>query len=248
MELETLQNNIWEEYELTYTKCLEYKSDISNYSNPNKAIGEVKAKIHSLGTINVGAIEEYIKVKERYEFLTNQKNDLEEAEKSLRKIIGDMLQLMKKQFLEQFEIINTNFNEVFKELFGGGRAHLKLTDPENVLECGIEIEAQPPGKKLQNLMLLSGGERALTAIAILFSMLRVRPTPFCIFDEIEAALDDINVYRFAEYVRKFSHNTQFLVITHRRGTMEVADALYGVTMQEHGISKLMSVKLSEQVG
>lgn len=243
MELETLQNRIWDEYELTYNRCLEFKQDISHVGNPSKAISDLKAQINSLGSINVAAIEEYTKVKERYEFLTNQKADLEEAEKSLRKVINDMVAIMKKQFIEQFEIISHNFNEVFKELFGGGRAHLKLADPEDVLECGIDIEAQPPGKKLQNLSLLSGGERALTAISILFAMLKVRPTPFCVLDEIEAALDDVNVYRFADYIKKFSNETQFLVITHRKGTMETADILYGVTMQEHGISKLVSVKL-----
>lgn len=246
MEIESLQNRIWEEYELTYSKCLEYKKDISGFGNPNKAINDIKAQISSLGTINVSAIEDYIRVKERFEFLSKQRFDLEEAEKVLRKVINEMVQIMKKQFAEQFEIINNNFNEVFKELFGGGRAHLKLMDSENVLECGIEIEAQPPGKKLQSLMLLSGGERALTAIAILFAILKVRPTPFCVCDEIEAALDDVNVFRFAEYIKKFADRTQFLVITHRKGTMEVADSIYGVTMQEHGVSRLVSVKLSEQ--
>lgn len=245
MELETLQNRIWNDYELTYNRCLELKHDISHIGNPSKTISDIKSEINSLGSINVAAIEEYVKVKERYEFLTNQKVDLEGAEKSLRKVINDMVAIMKKQFIEQLEIINNNFNEVFKELFGGGRAYLKLSDPEDVLECGIDIEAQPPGKKLQNLSLLSGGERALTAIAILFAMLKVRPTPFCVLDEIEAALDDVNVYRFADYIKKFSDETQFLIITHRKGTMETADVLYGVTMQEHGISKLVSVKLSD---
>ena len=245
MEFETLQNRIWDEYELTYNRCLELKQDISYMENPSKVISDIKSQINSLGSVNEAAIEEYVNVKKRHDFLTNQKADLEDAEKSLRKVINDMVAIMKKQFIEQLEIINHNFNEVFKELFGGGRAHLKLSNLEDVLECGIDIEAQPPGKKLQNLSLLSGGERALTAIAILFAMLKVRPTPFCVLDEIEAALDDANVYRFADYIKKFSSKTQFLIITHRKGTMEMADILYGVTMQEHGISRLVSVKLSE---
>mgnify|MGYP000868851466 FL=1 len=174
-----------------------------------------------------------------------QKNDLEEAKASLTKIIQDMTELMKKQFAEQFKVINTCFNEVFVELFGGGKAELKLTSPEDILESGIEIEVQPPGKRLQNIMLLSGGEKAFTAIALLFAILKVRPTPFCILDEIEAALDDVNVYRFAQYLKKYSKKTQFIIVTHRRGTMEVADVLYGVTMQEHGISKLLSLKIDD---
>lgn len=156
-----------------------------------------------------------------------------------------MLLIMKERFSEQFKIINENFSRVFSELFGGGQANLSLSDPDNVLESGIEIEAQPPGKKLQNLTLLSGGERAFTAIALLFSILNVRPTPFCILDEIEAALDDVNVYRFAEYLKQYSQNTQFIVVTHRRGTMESANILYGVTMQEKGVSKLLTLNIDE---
>ncbi|MEI3159906.1 MAG: AAA family ATPase [Monoglobus pectinilyticus] len=161
------------------------------------------------------------------------------------RIIDEMLLIMKERFSEQFKIINENFSRVFSELFGGGQANLSLSDPDNVLESGIEIEAQPPGKKLQNLTLLSGGERAFTAIALLFSILNVRPTPFCILDEIEAALDDVNVYRFAEYLKQYSQNTQFIVVTHRRGTMESANILYGVTMQEKGVSKLLTLNIDE---
>jgi chromosome segregation protein len=175
--------------------------------------------------------------------LTAQKTDLEEAEKSLNKIISEMIDIMKIQFANQFELINKNFGEVFAELFGGGRAELKLADESNILESGIDIEVQPPGKKLQNMMLLSGGERALTAIALLFAILRLNSSPFCILDEIEAALDDINIYRFADYLKKFSKKTQFLVITHRKGTMEASKTVYGVTMQEHGVSKLISMQL-----
>ena len=154
-----------------------------------------------------------------------------------------MIKLMKIQFAEQFSLINKNFSEVFQELFGGGRAELKLADEDNILECGIEIEAQPPGKKLQSMLLLSGGERALTAIALLFAILKLSPSPFCVLDEIEAALDDVNVYRYAEYLKKFSEKTQFLMITHRKGSMSAANTMYGVTMEEHGISKLVSIKL-----
>ena len=163
----------------------------------------------------------------------------------LRNVINEMTGTMKKQFKEKFKEINKNFNEVFIELFGGGKAELVLEDENNILESGIDIKAQPTGKKLQNMMLLSGGEKALTAIALLFAILKINPAPFCILDEIEAALDDVNVYRFAEYLKKFSMTTQFLVITHRKGTMEAADTVYGVTMEENGISKLLSIKLSE---
>lgn len=245
MELEALQNRIWEEYELTISNSLQFEQDISQFGNHNKAIKDIKSQIQSLGNVNVNAIEEYVNIKERYDFLTAQKTDLEDAQKGLRKVINDMVKIMKEQFIEQFNIINDNFNIVFKELFGGGRADLVLLDEENVLDCGIEIEAQPPGKKLQNLSLLSGGERALTGIAILFAILKVRPTPFCVLDEIEAALDDVNVYRFAEYIKRFTKDTQFLIITHRKGTMEVADTIYGVTMQELGVSKMVSIKLEE---
>jgi chromosome segregation protein len=161
----------------------------------------------------------------------------------LNKIIDDMTRLMKIQFAEQFELINKNFTEVFTDLFGGGKANLKLADESNILECGIEIEVQPPGKKLQNMMLLSGGERALTAIALLFAILKLNPSPFCVLDEIEAALDDINVHRYADFLKKFSKETQFLIITHRKGSMEAANTMYGVTMEERGISKLLSIKL-----
>ena len=175
--------------------------------------------------------------------MCEQRVDLEDTMAKLRKIIQDMTSIMKQQFKEKFEIINKNFSEVFKELFGGGNASLTLDDENNILECGIEITVQPPGKKLQNMMLLSGGEKAFTAIALLFAILKINPAPFCVLDEIEAALDDVNVYRYAEYLKKFSEKTQFLVITHRKGTMEAADTVYGVTMEENGISKLLSMKL-----
>ena len=175
--------------------------------------------------------------------MCEQRLDLENTSNKLRKIINDMTATMKEQFKEQFEIINKNFGEVFAELFGGGKAELILTDEENILECGIDIRVQPPGKKLQNMMLLSGGEKAFTAIALLFAILKINPSPFCVLDEIEAALDDVNVYRFAEYLKKFTKETQFLVITHRKGTMEAADTVYGITMQENGISKMLSIRV-----
>lgn len=175
--------------------------------------------------------------------MCEQRLDLENTMAKLRKIISDITITMKEQFKEKFEIINQNFDEVFKELFGGGKAELVLEDEENILECGIDIHVQPTGKKLQNMMLLSGGEKAFTAIALLFAILKINPAPFCVLDEIEAALDDVNVYRFADYLKKFAKETQFLVITHRKGTMEAADTVYGITMEENGISKLLSMKM-----
>ena len=206
---------------------------------------EWKNEIRLLGAVNTDAIEQYREVKERYTFLTTQREDILEAEKKLQIIIKELSKQMEKQFKEQFALISENFETVFREMFGGGKAHLKLTNPEKVLESAIEIVAQPPGKNLQSLQLLSGGERALTAIAILFSILKLKPSPFCILDEIEAALDDANVTRYAKYLKQFAEETQFIVITHRKGTMEHADVLYGVTMQEKGVSKLISVTFSE---
>ncbi|HOM02607.1 MAG TPA: chromosome segregation protein SMC [Acetivibrio sp.] len=246
-EMESIQNRMWDEYELTYTNALELKKDIGSITQAQKRITELRNEIKELGPVNVAAIDEYIKTKERFEFMSAQKNDMEQAEQKLQKVINEMVSIMKRQFMEQFKLINENFNMVFQELFDGGRAELILVDKENVLESGIEIEVQPPGKKLQNLMLLSGGERAFTAIALLFAILRLNPTPFCVLDEIEAALDDANVYKFAQYLKKYSGVTQFAVITHRKGTMEAADTLYGVTMQEHGVSKIVSLKMGEKV-
>ena len=201
--------------------------------------------MRDIGSVNLDSIEEYKNLKERYDFMSEQRLDLEGTMSKLRKIITDITQIMREQFKEKFKEINKNFGDVFAELFGGGKAEVKLEDEENLLECGIEITAQPPGKKLQNMMLLSGGEKALTAIALLFAILKINPAPFCVLDEIEAALDDVNVYRYAEYLKKFAKDTQFLVITHRKGTMEVADSVYGVTMEENGISKLLSMKLKQ---
>ena len=242
LELNQVIDKMWEEYELTPNNV----EGIEKAENPTavqKQVNSIRNEIKDLGSINVDSIKEYQETKERYDFMSEQRLDLEDSSNKLKKIISEMTETMKKQFAEQFKIINKNFGEVFAELFGGGKAELILTDEDNILECGIEIAVQPPGKKLQNMMLLSGGERAFTAIALLFAILKINPAPFCVLDEIEAALDDVNVYRFAEYLKKFSTNSQFLVITHRKGTMEAADTVYGITMEEKGISKLLSMKL-----
>lgn len=242
-DLEQVVNNLWEEYEITPNNAGDYKKP-DNIMATQKQVNSLRNQIKDLGSINIDAIEEYKKTKERYDFMCEQRLDLDNTAGKLRKIIYDMTETMKNQFAEKFKQINKNFSEVFVELFGGGKAELILNDEENILECGIDIRVQPPGKKLQNMMLLSGGEKAFTAIALLFAILKINPAPFCILDEIEAALDDVNVYRYAEYLKKFSDDTQFLVITHRKGTMEAADTVYGITMEENGISKLLSMKLS----
>ena len=241
-DLEDLINRLWEEYELTPNNAGEFKKP-DNVQLAQKQTNELRREIADLGSINIDAIEDYKKMQERYDFMNEQRFDLEESITKLRNVISDMTTTMQKQFAERFKQINKNFNEVFIELFGGGKAELILEDEANILECGIDIRVQPPGKKLQNMMLLSGGEKALTAIAILFAILKINPAPFCILDEIEAALDDVNVGRYALYLKKFSNDTRFLVITHRKGTMEIADTVYGVTMEEKGISKLLSMNL-----
>lgn len=242
IELEQVVNRMWEEYEITPNTAENYQKP-QNVQEVQKKVNELRNQIKALGSINIDSIEEYKQTKERFDFMTEQKTDLEESSDKLKKIIAEMTEVMKEQFAEQFKVINKNFGVIFAELFGGGKANLKLADENNILECGIDIEAQPPGKKLQNMMLLSGGEKALTAIALLFAILKINPAPFCVLDEIEAALDDVNVYRFAEYLKKFTKEIQFLVITHRKGTMEAADTVYGITMEENGISKLLSMKL-----
>lgn len=245
MQQQGFYNKLWEEYELTYSEALKIKEEISDISSTSKETKSLKEQIKNLGTVNLDSVDEYEKVKERYDFLKGQQEDLNQAQESLVKVISDMEESMQKQFMDQFKIIRENFNNVFVKLFGGGKADLILENEEDVLECGIEIIAQPPGKKLQNLSLLSGGERALTAISLLFAILLVKPSPFCILDEIEAALDDANVYRYAAFLQELAKDTQFIVVTHRKGTMESADALYGVTMQDSGVSSLVSVKLSD---
>lgn len=241
-DIEVVINKLWEEYELTPNNVTEYEKP-ENVQATTKQVNTLRNKIKDLGSINIDSIEEYNQTKQRYDFMCEQRLDLEDGMAKLKKVIQDMTSIMKTQFASQFEIINKNFGEVFRELFGGGKAELILTDVENILECGIDIHVQPPGKKLQNMTLLSGGEKAFTAIALLFAILKINPSPFCVLDEIEAALDDVNVYRYADYLKKFTDKTQFLVITHRKGTMEAADTVYGITMEENGISKLLSMKL-----
>lgn len=239
-------NYMWEEYELTYTSALEYPIDNEiSLTQAKKTIAEIKVKIKELGDVNVNAIEDYKNLSERYEFLSGQRDDLIKAEEALMQIIGELDTEMRNQFQEKFKAINEQFDVVFKELFGGGKADLELTESEDILEAGIRINAQPPGKKLQNMMQLSGGEKALTAISLLFAIQNLKPSPFCLLDEIEAALDDSNVKRFAKYLHKLTKDTQFIIITHRRGTMAAADILYGITMQEKGVSTLVSVSLIE---
>ena len=245
LELEQTINKMWEEYEITPNNV----KDIEKAQNPaeiSKKVTDLRQNIKDLGDINVNSIKEYEETKKRYDFLCEQRLDLENTISKLKKLINEIVDNMKKQFAEKFKLINQNFKEVFKELFGGGKADLKLEDSSQILECGIEIEVQPPGKKLQSMSLLSGGERAFTAIALLFAILKINPAPFCVLDEIEAALDDVNVYRFAEYLKKFGKETQFLVITHRKGTMEAADTVYGITMEEKGISKLLSLDMKQE--
>ena len=239
-------NYMWEEYEITFNRARELRdTNLTDLSKMKKRIQELKSEIRGLGNVNVNAIEEYKNVSDRYEFLKGQHDDLVEAEATLEQIIEELDIAMRKQFQEQFQLIAKEFDTVFKELFGGGKGTLELMEDEDILEAGIRIIAQPPGKKLQNMMQLSGGEKALTAIALLFAIQNLKPSPFCLLDEIEAALDDNNVGRFAQYLHKLTKNTQFIVITHRRGTMTAADRLYGITMQEKGVSTLVSVSLLE---
>jgi chromosome segregation protein len=245
VDLENRLSHLREEYLLSFEGAKEQYPLTLPIEEARKKVKLIKLAIDELGNVNLGAIEEYERVSERYEFLNEQKTDLQEAKDTLFQVIDEMDAEMKNRFKQTFEGIRTHFEPVFQALFGGGRADLRLTEPEDLLNTGVEIVAQPPGKKLQNLSLLSGGERALTAIALLFSILKVRPVPFCILDEVEAALDEANVYRFSQYLKRYSTGTQFIVITHRKGTMEEADVLYGVTMQESGVSKLVSVRLEE---
>ena len=238
---------MWEEYELTRHHALELRNE--EYDNPTemkKQIAQIKDDIRKLGDVNVNAIEDYKNLSERYTFMKTQHDDLVTAEQTLLDIIEELDTGMRKQFMEKFQEIQVEFDKVFKELFGGGKGSLELVEGEDILECGIRIIAQPPGKKLQNMMQLSGGEKSLTAISLLFAIQNLKPSPFCLLDEIEAALDDSNVGRFANYLHKLTKNTQFIVITHRRGTMAAADRLYGITMQEKGISTLVSVNLIEE--
>ena len=245
MEEKQIIDKLWDSYELSRTAAQSVRESVSNMAEASKRINGIKREINSLGNPNIGAIEEYERISERYNFLSEQRDDVDKAKRELEKIIADITKEMKEIFLREFKVIDESFRNTFLELFGGGRAALILEDEEDVLNCGIEIKVQPPGKALSTLSLLSGGEMAFVAIALYFAIIKVRPTPFCIMDEIEAALDEANVDRFAHYLRGMTHRTQFIVITHRRGTMEESDMLYGVTMQERGVSQILSVDLEE---
>ena len=246
IRIDDLLNNLTNDYNMTYSNAkekyiLSIEEDIAR-----KQVIEYKNIIKDIGIVNLGSIDEYNRINNRYEFLTNQKEDLTKAEDTLLEIIKDMDNIMKDKFLTTFTEIKEEFKKVFKELFKGGTANLYLTNPEDILETGIELEATPPGKNLKSIQALSGGEKTFTAIALLFAILNVRPVPFCLFDEVEAALDDNNVLTFSEYLSRYKDNTQFIIITHKKKTMEYVDTLYGITMQESGVSKLVSVKLEEK--
>jgi chromosome segregation protein len=243
--IDAVTTYMWEEYQLTLTTAEEYRDEEFNASSAKKDINNTRQEIKKLGDVNVNSIEEYKNVSERYGLLTKQRDDLTDSKAKIEAIILELDEAMRKQFAERFEKIRVEFNNVFRELFGGGKGELELMEDEDVLEAGIKIIAQPPGKKLQNMMQLSGGEKALTAISLLFAIQNLKPSPFCLLDEIEAALDDSNVKRYASYLHKLTKNSQFIVITHRRGTMASADILYGITMQEKGVSTLVSVSLIE---
>ena len=245
MEEKQLLDKLWETYELSHEAAKQHRVEIESVPKASRRIGELKRAISSLGSINLGAIEEYQRVNERYTYLTDQRDDVQRAKGELEEIIADITGEMKTIFAREFQTIDQAFGQTFTELFGGGKATLELEDPEDILNCGIEIKVQPPGKALKIITLLSGGEKAFVAIALYFAILKVRPTPFVVMDEIEAALDDNNVARFAHYMRSMADKTQFIVITHRRGTMEEADVLYGVTMQEQGVSRMLTINLND---
>ena len=244
-EYDSIISKLWEEYQLTKKEAEENSIKLEKISEAKSRLNELKSKIRSLGNVNVGAIEEYKEVSEKYSFVSVQVNDVEKSKKEIERLINDLTKQMQEEFIKSFEEINRNFTYTFKELFGGGTASLSLTDPEDILTSGIDIVVHPPGKIVVHLDALSGGEKALVAIALYFAIMKVRPAPFCVMDEIEAALDEVNVDRFAQYVRNLTDKTQFILITHRRGTMEEADVLYGVTMQDEGVSKLLELRASE---
>jgi len=247
MELNNINKKLLEDYELNYYEALKLWIEIENLDYANNRVKKLKNEIKKLENVDLSSIEEYKKIRERFEFISKQHGDLLSAKKDLEDVIIDMENKMKEQFLYNFNLINKEFNQVFSILFDGGKAELILENENDILNCGIEIIAQPPGKKLQNLNLLSGGEKSLTAVALLFAILQIKPTPFCILDEIDAALDEANINRYTNYLKSLSHETQFIMITHRKSTMEMADILYGVTMEEEGISKIISVKLTDNL-
>ena len=245
LEEKQIIDRLWDNYGLSHSAALELRQPVEKPAAASRRISELHKAITALGTPNFGAIDEYARVSERYEFLTSQRDDVETSKKEIQEIIREVTQQMKEVFMTQFQILNDTFRETFLELFGGGKAALVLQNEEDVLGCDIDIRVQPPGKAVSSINLLSGGEMAFVAIALYFAIIKVRPTPFCVMDEIEAALDEANVIRFAEYLRKMSGNTQFIVITHRRGTMEEANRLYGVTMQEKGVSQVIELDVAE---
>ena len=245
MEESQIIDKLWDSYGLTPGTAEEFRVEIESVAGGNRRAAELKRKISGLGTPNLGAIEEYARVSERYTYLASQRDDVLSSKRELESIIRNITKEMTTIFVSEFQRIDHYFGEVFEEMFGGGKGQLILEDPENPLTCGIEIRVQPPGKQVKTITLLSGGEKAFVATALYFAILKVRPTPFCILDEIDAALDDRNVERFANYLHNLSKKTQFIVITHRRGTMEASDVLYGVTMQEQGVSKLLRLDLNQ---
>ena len=245
MEEDNILSKLWESYELTRVTAQELRQELDSLPRANRRIGELRAAIKKLGPVNVNSIEEYARVSERYTFMDAQRNDLETAKADLLKVIGDLTKNMKDIFGTQFRRINETFQQTFVEIFGGGSAYLKLEDESDLLNCGIEIKVELPGKSMRAISLLSGGEKAFVAIALYFAIIKVRPTPFCVLDEIDAALDDVNVSRYSSYMRTLCEQTQFIIITHRRGTMEGADILYGVTMQEQGVTKLLALNINE---
>ena len=244
-DIDISKNRLWEDYEVTYDNVKDTYAPTTNINESVKLINSLKSKIKALGPVNLNSIDEYKEVSEKFEFITGQRNDIYKAKTDLEKVISDLVSEMKEQFLKNFTTINENFKTVFTDLFNGGSAEILLSDSDDILNCAIEIKAQPPGKKLQSLTLLSGGERCLTAIALLFAILQLRPSPFVILDEVEAALDDVNVTRFTDFVRRYTARSQFILVTHRKGTMEACDRMYGVTMAERGISKILSMRIGD---
>ena len=238
-------DKMWESYELTPTPAAEAARPVDDIPAAKEQVRSLRGQMKALGNVNLDAVEEYRQAMERYTFMGEQKADLEKAQHELYKVIEQLTVNMKEIFASEFAKLNAYFGETFREIFGGGHAELSLADTSDILNCGIDIRVSPPGKSVKTLTLLSGGEKAFVAIALYFAILKLRPTPFCVLDEIEAALDDVNVARFAQYIRRLTDATQFIVITHRRGTMEEADMLYGVTMQEQGVSKMLMLNLAE---
>ena len=238
-------DKMWESYELTPTPAEEVRVALPDEAAARTRAGELRTQMRALGNVNLDAVEEFRALTERFTFLKEQKEDLETAQRELQAVIDELTVRMKEIFASEFAKLNGYFGETFREIFGGGHAELQLADTSDILNCGIDIKVCPPGKAVKTLTLLSGGEKAFVAIALYFAILKVRPTPFCVLDEIEAALDDVNVTRYAQYLRRLTDETQFIVITHRRGTMEEADMLYGVTMQEQGVSRLLMLNLAE---